>query len=41
MDEMGKNGLREFKILENQQHIQHTHDLSAEGAKADPKNANV
>ena len=27
----------EFKIVKKQQYIQHTHDLSAEGAKADKK----
>ena len=44
---MDENGLKqmkmvcEFKIVKKQQYIQHTHDLSAEGAKADKKNANA
>ena len=42
-----ENGLKqmkmvcEFKIVKKQQYIQHTHDLSAEGAKADKKKANA
>ena len=44
---MDENGLKqmkmvcEFKIVKKQQYIQHTHDLSAEGAKADKKKANA
>ena len=44
---MDENGLKlmkmvcEFRIVKKQQYIQHTHDLSAEGAKAGKKKANA